>query len=84
MSLTHIQSTCAALCITCVLSIYAPLCSSLDPVIVQPAAPGVRMTSLLFSSQADCVVVGDSDGHVTVYQLKNLNVGEQSQVTLSW
>ncbi|CAI5661353.1 unnamed protein product [Oreochromis niloticus] len=54
--------------------------SILDPVIVQPAAPGVRMTSLLFSSQADCVVVGDSDGHVTVYQLKNLNVGEQSQV----
>lgn len=51
---------------------------------MQPAAPGVRMTSLLFSSQADCVVVGDSDGHVTVYQLKNLNVGEQSQVTLSW
>uniref|UniRef100_A0A3P9BXW3 Dynein axonemal intermediate chain 4 n=1 Tax=Maylandia zebra TaxID=106582 RepID=A0A3P9BXW3_9CICH len=58
--------------------------SILDPVIVQPAAPGVRMTSLLFSSQADCVVVGDTDGHVTVYQLKNLSVGEQSQVTLSW
>nr|XP_014265059.2 WD repeat-containing protein 78 isoform X2 [Maylandia zebra] len=54
--------------------------SILDPVIVQPAAPGVRMTSLLFSSQADCVVVGDTDGHVTVYQLKNLSVGEQSQV----
>lgn len=67
-----------------VLSIYAPLSSSLDPVIVQPAAPGVRMTSLLFSSQADCVVVGDSDGHVTVYQLKNVSAGEQSQVTLSW
>uniref|UniRef100_A0A3B4GH50 Dynein axonemal intermediate chain 4 n=1 Tax=Pundamilia nyererei TaxID=303518 RepID=A0A3B4GH50_9CICH len=58
--------------------------SILDPVIVQPAAPSVRMTSLLFSSQADCVVVGDTDGHVTVYQLKNLSVGEQSQVTLSW
>uniref|UniRef100_A0A3Q0QZP1 Dynein axonemal intermediate chain 4 n=1 Tax=Amphilophus citrinellus TaxID=61819 RepID=A0A3Q0QZP1_AMPCI len=44
---------------------------SLDPVIVQPAAPGVRMTSLLFSSQTDCVVVGDSVGEVAVYQLKN-------------
>uniref|UniRef100_A0A3B4GLU7 Dynein axonemal intermediate chain 4 n=1 Tax=Pundamilia nyererei TaxID=303518 RepID=A0A3B4GLU7_9CICH len=49
--------------------------SILDPVIVQPAAPSVRMTSLLFSSQADCVVVGDTDGHVTVYQLKNLSKG---------
>ncbi|KAM9349995.1 dynein axonemal intermediate chain 4 [Symphorus nematophorus] len=51
----------------------------LDPVIVQPAAPGVKMKSLLFATQTDCVLVGDSDGQVTVYQLKNLNVGEGSQ-----
>ncbi|KAM4728041.1 dynein axonemal intermediate chain 4 isoform 2-T2 [Anableps anableps] len=50
-----------------------------DPVIVQPAAPGLKMTSLLFASLADCVVVGDGDGQVTVYQLQNLRVGESSQ-----
>ncbi|XP_073346892.1 dynein axonemal intermediate chain 4 [Pagrus major] len=54
----------------------------LDPVIVQPAAPGVKMSSLLFATQTDCVLVGDSDGQVTVYQLKNLSVGESSQVDI--
>ncbi|XP_047444353.1 dynein axonemal intermediate chain 4 isoform X2 [Mugil cephalus] len=54
--------------------------SLLEPVTVKPAAPGVRMTSLLFASQTDCVVVGDSDGQVTFYQLKNLRMGETSQV----
>lgn len=51
----------------------------LDPVIVQPAAPCVKMRSLLFATQTDCVLVGGSDGQVTVYQLKNLSVGESSQ-----
>ncbi|XP_041805802.1 dynein intermediate chain 4, axonemal [Chelmon rostratus] len=56
--------------------------SILDPIIVQPAAPGVKMKSLLFATQTDCVLVGDNDGQVTVYQLKNLNVGESSQVDI--
>ncbi|XP_075934556.1 dynein axonemal intermediate chain 4 [Anarhichas minor] len=56
--------------------------SILDPIIVQPAAAGVKMESLLFAAQTDCVLVGDSDGHVTVYQLKNLSVGESSQVDI--
>ncbi|KAG7524804.1 hypothetical protein JOB18_017068 [Solea senegalensis] len=54
--------------------------SILDPVIVQPAAPGVTMTSLLFAAQSHCVLVGDSDGQVTVYELKGLSVGDSSQV----
>ncbi|XP_028987572.1 dynein axonemal intermediate chain 4 [Betta splendens] len=54
--------------------------SILDPVAVQPAAPGVNMKSLLFATQTDCVLVGDSDGQVTVYQLKNLSTDERSQV----
>nr|CAG5954931.1 unnamed protein product [Menidia menidia]CAG5955483.1 unnamed protein product [Menidia menidia] len=52
----------------------------LDPVIIEPAAPGVKMTSLMFASETDCIVVGDSDGHVTVYQIKNLGVGKRSQM----
>ncbi|KAM9323067.1 dynein axonemal intermediate chain 4 [Pholidichthys leucotaenia] len=47
----------------------------LGPVIKQPAAPGVMMTSLLFAAHTDCVVVGDDNGEVTVYKLKNLSVG---------
>lgn len=62
---------------------YTLLSFSLDPIIVQPAAPGVKMKCLLFASQTDCVLVGDSDGQVTVYQLKNLSMGEVSQVKLS-
>lgn len=61
---------------------YTHLSISLDPVIVQPAAPSMKMRSLLFATQTDCVLVGGSDGQVTVYQLKNLSVGESSQVTL--
>ena len=38
------------------------------------------MTSLLFARGTDCVLVGDSDGQVNVYQLKNLSVGEGKQV----
>uniref|UniRef100_A0A3Q2P1V0 Dynein axonemal intermediate chain 4 n=1 Tax=Fundulus heteroclitus TaxID=8078 RepID=A0A3Q2P1V0_FUNHE len=54
--------------------------SFLDPVIVQPAAPGLKMTSFLFASLTDCVLVGDSYGQVTVYQMQNLRVGECRQV----
>ncbi|XP_037644614.1 dynein intermediate chain 4, axonemal isoform X2 [Sebastes umbrosus] len=56
--------------------------SILDPIIVQPAATDVKMKSLLFATQADCVLVGDSDGQVTVYQLKNISVGDSSQVDI--
>uniref|UniRef100_A0A3Q3XBA1 Dynein axonemal intermediate chain 4 n=1 Tax=Mola mola TaxID=94237 RepID=A0A3Q3XBA1_MOLML len=55
--------------------------SILDPIIVQSAGPGETMTSLLFPSQTDCVLVGDSDGQVTVYQLHNLQ-RESNQVKL--
>ncbi|XP_029289365.1 LOW QUALITY PROTEIN: WD repeat-containing protein 78-like [Cottoperca gobio] len=50
------------------------------PTIVHHAAAGVRLTSLLFVKGNDCVLVGDSEGQVTVYQLKNLSVGEGKQV----
>nr|XP_046249819.1 dynein axonemal intermediate chain 4-like isoform X3 [Scatophagus argus] len=56
--------------------------SILDPIIVHHAAPGVKVTSLLFARGTDCVLVGDTDGQVTVYQLKNLSVGEGKQLLL--
>ncbi|XP_031641524.1 WD repeat-containing protein 78-like [Oncorhynchus kisutch] len=54
--------------------------SILDPTIVSLASPGVKLTSLLFATETDCILVGDSDGQVCVYQLKNLTVGEGTQV----
>ncbi|XP_034735125.1 WD repeat-containing protein 78-like [Etheostoma cragini] len=54
--------------------------SILHPTIVHKAAPGVTMTSVLFARGTDCVLVGDSEGQVTVYQLKNLSVGQGKQV----
>ncbi|XP_052337095.1 dynein axonemal intermediate chain 4-like [Oncorhynchus keta] len=53
--------------------------SSLDPTIVTLASPGVKLTSLLFATETDCNLVGDSDGQVSVYRLKNLTVGEATQ-----
>ncbi|XP_018609658.1 dynein axonemal intermediate chain 4 isoform X2 [Scleropages formosus] len=53
--------------------------SILDPTIVQDARPGVKLTSLQFASESDCILLGDSDGQVGVYQL-NLNLGEGTQV----
>uniref|UniRef100_A0A3Q3NLF4 Dynein axonemal intermediate chain 4 n=1 Tax=Mastacembelus armatus TaxID=205130 RepID=A0A3Q3NLF4_9TELE len=46
------------------------------PTIVHPAAPGVKVTALLFATGTDCVLVGDSEGQVTFYQLKNFSVVE--------
>ncbi|CAK6954451.1 dynein axonemal intermediate chain 4-like [Scomber scombrus] len=54
--------------------------SIVDSVIVHHAAPGVNMTSLLFAKGTDCVLVGDSNGQVTFYGLKNFNVGEGKQM----
>ncbi|XP_054465880.1 dynein axonemal intermediate chain 4-like [Anoplopoma fimbria] len=54
--------------------------SILQPIIVHHAAAGVKVTSLLFTTGTDCVLVGDSNGQVTVYQIKNLILGEDKQV----
>ncbi|KAE8276934.1 WD repeat-containing protein 78 [Larimichthys crocea] len=50
------------------------------PIIMHHAAPGVRLTCLLFATDSDCVFVGDHDGQVTVYELKNLSVGAGKKV----
>ncbi|TNN79865.1 WD repeat-containing protein 78 [Liparis tanakae] len=50
--------------------------SILLPLIVHRAADGVKVKSLMFTKGRDCVLVGDSYGQVTVYQIKNLSVGE--------
>ncbi|KAB1268115.1 WD repeat-containing protein 78, partial [Camelus dromedarius] len=51
---------------------------SLDPLIVNVANPGIKFTTVLFAKQTDCLLVGDSDGQVAVYELRNMPTGLES------
>ncbi|XP_043859847.1 dynein axonemal intermediate chain 4 isoform X2 [Dromiciops gliroides] len=49
-------------------------CSILDPIIVNVANPGVKFTTVLFAKNTDCILIGDSEGQVIVYELKNMPI----------
>uniref|UniRef100_A0A2K6FR43 Dynein axonemal intermediate chain 4 n=1 Tax=Propithecus coquereli TaxID=379532 RepID=A0A2K6FR43_PROCO len=49
----------------------------LDPLIVHVANPGIKFTTILFAKQTDCLLVGDSDGQVAVYELRNMPTSGQ-------
>ncbi|CAL8348137.1 unnamed protein product [Gadus morhua 'NCC'] len=53
--------------------------SILDPLIVYSAQPGSKLTSVLFTANTDGLLVGDSTGMVSVYQLQNITMGEDTQ-----
>ncbi|NXY70910.1 WDR78 protein, partial [Glareola pratincola] len=46
--------------------------STLDPVISYVASPREKFTSVLFATNTDCLLVGDSKGEVGVFELQNL------------
>ncbi|KAK2499540.1 hypothetical protein MC885_019034 [Smutsia gigantea] len=52
--------------------------STLDPLIVNVANPGIKFTTVLFAKQTDCLLVGDSDGQVVVYELRNMPTALES------
>ncbi|KAM9326967.1 dynein axonemal intermediate chain 4 [Gastrophryne carolinensis] len=54
--------------------------STLDPIIVSSANPGVKLTTLLFAKNTNCVLIGDSDGQVAVYTLRNVSSPDAAQV----
>ncbi|XP_077453636.1 dynein axonemal intermediate chain 4 isoform X2 [Stigmatopora argus] len=54
--------------------------SLMDPVIVEPAAKGVRMTFMLFARNSDCILVGSSVGEVHFYRINNLSVSLAKKV----
>lgn len=56
---------------------------SLNPTLVSEAIPGMNPTSLLFAMKTDCVLVGDSEGQVSVYMLKNFTAGEATEVSFN-
>eukprot|EP00116_Pleurobrachia_bachei_P008467 sb/3468729/ len=47
--------------------------TNLDPVIISNVSdPDVRLSTFLFTDNSSTLLVGDSTGHVTVYQLRNI------------
>ncbi|XP_074858438.1 dynein axonemal intermediate chain 4 isoform X2 [Carettochelys insculpta] len=54
--------------------------STLDPLIVIFANPGVKFTTVLFARNTDCILIGDSDGTVSVYELRNMTASDSKKV----
>ncbi|XP_002733663.1 dynein axonemal intermediate chain 4-like [Saccoglossus kowalevskii] len=54
--------------------------STLDPIIVSVPAPGVKYSTLIFAFNSDCILVGDSEGQVSVFQLRCMPSIGQDQV----
>ncbi|XP_025930359.1 WD repeat-containing protein 78, partial [Apteryx rowi] len=54
--------------------------STLDPLITRSANPEVKFTSVLFAKNTDCLLIGDSEGQVSVFELQNLNVSNSNKV----
>ncbi|KAM4642171.1 LOW QUALITY PROTEIN: dynein axonemal intermediate chain 4 [Discoglossus pictus] len=46
--------------------------NTIDPVAVSFANPGIKLSTILFAKNTNCVLVGDSDGQVSVYELRNM------------
>lgn len=57
--------------------------SILDPIIICPANEELSLTTILFAKNTDCILVGDSDGQVTVYQLDKMPPHEDTVVVLN-
>uniref|UniRef100_H2YQ56 Dynein axonemal intermediate chain 4 n=1 Tax=Ciona savignyi TaxID=51511 RepID=H2YQ56_CIOSA len=47
--------------------------NTLDPLITNLASPGIKLSCAIFSQNSNSVLVGDSDGQVSVYQLRNMS-----------
>ncbi|KAM9129256.1 dynein axonemal intermediate chain 4 isoform 2-T2 [Pangshura tecta] len=54
--------------------------STLDPLIVTFANPGVKFTTVLFARNTDCILIGDNNGTVSVYELRNMTASDSNKV----
>ncbi|NXT33475.1 WDR78 protein, partial [Pelecanoides urinatrix] len=54
--------------------------STLNPVISHFAGPRAKFTSVLFATNTDCLLVGDSQGEVSVFELQNLAAPNSNKV----
>ncbi|NXE51441.1 WDR78 protein, partial [Casuarius casuarius] len=57
--------------------------STLDPLITRSASPQLKFTSVLFAKNTDCLLVGDSKGQVSVFELQNLDASKSNKVGLT-
>ena len=57
--------------------------SILDPLIVHLPVTHVKLTSVKFALNSKSLIVGDSDGHATIYQLKEMDLDENETNTES-
>nr|XP_038038632.1 dynein intermediate chain 4, axonemal isoform X4 [Anas platyrhynchos] len=55
--------------------------SILDPMITHSGNPEVKFTSVLFAKNTDCLLVGDSRGEVSVFELQNLAASSSTKRT---
>uniref|UniRef100_A0A8B9Q440 Dynein axonemal intermediate chain 4 n=1 Tax=Apteryx owenii TaxID=8824 RepID=A0A8B9Q440_APTOW len=55
--------------------------STLDPLITRSANPEVKFTSVLFAKNTDCLLIGDSEGQVSVFELANPRARKTSRGT---
>lgn len=76
------KSTLQANAILLVSSLTHALACSLDPVITRFANPEAKFTSVLFAKNTDCLLVGDSRGEVSVFELQNLAASSSTEVRL--
>ncbi|XP_038608865.1 dynein intermediate chain 4, axonemal isoform X2 [Tachyglossus aculeatus] len=53
--------------------------STLDPLIVNMSNPGIKFTTVLFAKNTDCILVGDSDGQVIVFEIRNLTISDMTR-----
>ncbi|XP_070563890.1 dynein axonemal intermediate chain 4-like isoform X1 [Ptychodera flava] len=56
--------------------------NTLDPILFSVPAPGVKFSSITFALNSDCVLVGDSEGQVAVFQLRCMPSVAENQVEL--
>ncbi|NXY44910.1 WDR78 protein, partial [Ceuthmochares aereus] len=54
--------------------------SIIHPVVSCFASPGAEFTSVLFANNTDCLLVGDSEGEVSVFELQNLAAHSSNKV----
>uniref|UniRef100_A0A8C7E8I7 Dynein axonemal intermediate chain 4 n=1 Tax=Nothoprocta perdicaria TaxID=30464 RepID=A0A8C7E8I7_NOTPE len=54
--------------------------STLDPLVIRLATPKVKFTTVLFAKNTDCLLIGDSKGQVSVFELQNLGASQSNQV----
>jgi len=58
--------------------------SILDPLLVNLPVNKVKLTAVKFALNSQALLVGDSTGHVTIYQLREMNLKDAKEKNTGW